>query len=64
MALIPGDQPTFAATILAMEHTISLPRTVLGDAGFASGAAAAKLEARKVEPLVASKHPPGTVAGR
>ena len=36
-----------------MEHTIGLPRTVLADAGFASGAAAAKREAKKVEPLVA-----------
>jgi transposase len=53
MATTPSDQPTFAATILAMEHTIGLPHTVLADAGFASGAAVAKLEARKVEPLVA-----------
>ena len=36
-----------------MEHTIGLPHTVLADAGFASGAAVAKLEAKKVEPLVA-----------
>ncbi len=53
MATTPSDQPTFAATILAMEHTIGLPQTVLADAGFASGAAVAKLEAKKVEPLVA-----------
>lgn len=53
MAATPSDQPTFAATILAMEHTIGLPHTVLADAGFASGAAVAKLEAKKVEPLVA-----------
>src|SRR4051794_36973021 len=53
MATTPSDQPTFAATILAMEHTIGLPHTVLADAGFASGAAVAKLEARNVEPLVA-----------
>src|SRR5881227_1728119 len=53
MATIPSDQPTFAATILAMEHTIGLPQTVLADAGFASGEAVAKLEAKKVEPLVA-----------
>jgi transposase len=53
MATTPSDQPTFAATILAMEHTIGLPHTVLADAGFASGAAVAKLEAKKVEPLVA-----------
>ena len=53
MATTPSDQPTFAATILAMEHTIGLPQTVLADAGFASGAAVAKLEAKKIEPLVA-----------
>jgi transposase len=53
MAITPSDQPTFAATILAMEHTIGLPHTVLADAGFASGTAVAKLEARNVEPLVA-----------
>jgi hypothetical protein len=28
MATTPSDQPTFAATILAMEQTIGLPRTV------------------------------------
>ncbi len=53
MATTPSDQPTFAATILAMEHKIGLPHTVLADAGFASGDAVAKLEARKIEPLVA-----------
>src|SRR4051794_21421286 len=53
MATTPSDQPTFAATILAMEHTIGLPHTVLADAGFASGEAVAKLEARQIEPLVA-----------
>jgi hypothetical protein len=36
-----------------MEHTIGLPHLVLADAGFASGTAVAKLEAKKVEPLVA-----------
>jgi transposase len=53
MATTPSDQPTFAATILAMENTIGLPRAVLADAGFASGEAVAKLEARQIEPLVA-----------
>jgi transposase len=53
MATTPTDQPTFAATVLAMEKTVGLPRTVLADAGFASGAAVAELEARKIEPLVA-----------
>ncbi len=53
MATTPSDQPTFAATILAMENTIGLPRTVLADAGFASGPAVAALKARDIEPLVA-----------
>lgn len=53
MATTPSDQPTFAATVLAMEKTVGLPLTVLADAGFASGAAVAELEANKVEPLVA-----------
>jgi transposase len=49
----PTDQPSFAAIILDMEKTIGLPRTVLGDAGYASGAAVAALEAHQIEPLVA-----------
>jgi transposase len=53
MATTPSDQPTFVATIVAMEKTVGLPRTVLADAGFASGEAVAELEARKIEPLVA-----------
>ena len=53
MATTPSDQPTFAATVLAMEKTVGLPRVVLADAGFASGAAVAELEARHIEPLVA-----------
>lgn len=53
MATTPSDQPTFAATILGMEQTIGLPLTVLADAGYASGAAVAALEARGIEPLVA-----------
>ena len=48
-----ADAPSFAATILAMEHTIGLPRVVLADTGFASGPAVAALEARNIEPLVA-----------
>lgn len=48
-----ADAPSFAATILAMEETIGLPRTVLADAGYASGPAVAELEARQIEPLVA-----------
>jgi transposase len=53
MATTPSDQPTFATTVLAMEKTVGLPKTVLADAGFASGAAVAELEARNIEPLVA-----------
>jgi hypothetical protein len=49
MATMPSDRPTFAATILAMEHTVGLPRTVLADAGFASREAVAEL--RWVHPL-------------
>jgi hypothetical protein len=67
MATTPSDQPTFAATILAMENTIGLPRTVLADAGFASGDAVAKLQARQIEPLVAlartQPHRPPACAG-
>ena len=53
MATTPSDQPTFAATVLAMEKTVGLPQTVLADAGFASHEAVAALEARNIEPLVA-----------
>jgi transposase len=53
IATTPSDQPTFAATVLAMENTIGLPRTVLADAGYASGPAVAALQARDIEPLVA-----------
>jgi transposase len=53
MATTPSDQPTFAATIMSMQTTIGLPKVVLADAGFASGAAVAELEARNIEPLVA-----------
>jgi transposase len=53
MATTPSDQPSFAATILAMEKTVGLPKLVLADAGFASGQAVAELEARHIEPLVA-----------
>src|ERR1041385_5111913 len=41
-----------------MEHTIGLPHTVLADAGFVSGEAVAKLEAKNVEPLVAIAQTP------
>src|SRR5215218_9119105 len=48
-----ADAPGFAATVLSMEDTVGLPRTVLADTGFASGPAVADLEARGIEPLVA-----------
>ncbi|NJL50462.1 MAG: transposase [Blastochloris sp.] len=49
----PTDQPTFAATVLAMQNTVGLPQTVLADAGFASGPAIQRLKDHGVEPLVA-----------
>lgn len=49
----PSDAPSFAATILGMQHGIGLPKTVLADTGFASAEAVAALEAQKIEPLVA-----------
>jgi transposase len=48
-----ADAPSFAATILAMENTIGLPKVVLADTGYASGPAIAALEAKTIEPLVA-----------
>lgn len=48
-----ADQPTFAETILAMEAGVGLPKTVLADAGFASGAQVAALGAKGVDALVA-----------
>ena len=48
-----ADAPSFAATILAMEKTIGLPKVVLADTGYASGPAVAALEAKDIEPLVA-----------
>ena len=49
----PADAPSFASTILGMEHGIGLPKTVLADTGFASAEAVAALEAQNIEPLVA-----------
>jgi hypothetical protein len=48
-----ADAPSFASTILGMEHGIGLPKTVLADTGFPSAQAVAALEARNIEPLVA-----------
>ena len=42
-----------ATTVLVMQATIGLPRTVLADTGYASGPAVAELQTREVEPLVA-----------
>ncbi len=53
VAATTADAPGFAATVLAMERTVGLPRTVLADTGFASAPAVAALEARGIEPLVA-----------
>ena len=53
VAATTADAPSFAATVLAMENTVGLPRTVLADTGFASAPAVATLEARGIEPLVA-----------
>ena len=48
-----SDAPGFAATILAMENTVGLPKIVLADTGFASGPAVEELQTRGIEPLVA-----------
>lgn len=48
-----ADAPSFAATILSLENTLGLPKTVLADTGYASGPAVAALQARGIEPLVA-----------
>jgi transposase len=49
----PSDAPSFASTILGMQHGVGLPKTVLADTGFASAEAVAALAARNIEPLVA-----------
>lgn len=56
VATTPTDQPTFAETILSMEASVGLPKTVLADAGFASGPAVKALQEREIEPLVAIAH--------
>jgi transposase len=53
VAVTPTDQPTFAETILSMQAGVGLPKTVLADAGFASGPAVEALKAKGVDPLVA-----------
>lgn len=53
VAVTPSDQPTFVNTIAAMQTGIGLPKTVLADAGFASGPAVAAIQAMHIEALVA-----------
>ena len=48
-----ADAPSFAATILAMEQTLGLPKVVLDDTGYASGPAVETLQAHGIDPLVA-----------
>ena len=48
-----ADAPSFAATVRGIKQTIGLPKTLLADTGFASGAAVAALQAEEIEPLVA-----------
>ncbi|WP_408903803.1 hypothetical protein [Rhodopila sp.] len=49
---LSADAPSFAATILAMEQTIGLPKTVLAGTGYASRTAITALQTRCIEPLV------------
>ena len=49
----PSNAPGRAARILGMQHRSGLPKTVLADAGFASGEVVASLQARGLAPLVA-----------
>jgi len=57
VAQTPSDTPTFEATITQLCDTLGPPETILGDAGYASGEAVAKLEARGIEVLVAVSRP-------
>ena len=50
-----ADAPSFAATILAMEQTLGLPKVVLADTGYASGPAVKVLQAHGIDPLVADR---------
>ena len=52
-----ADAPSFADTVLSMEHTIGLPKTVLADTGYASGQAVRKLQEKGIDPLVAIGRP-------
>jgi transposase len=55
VARVPSDQPTFAATILAMEDGVGLPTRVLADAGFADEEAVREIEEKDIEALVAGR---------
>ena len=60
-----ADAPSFAATILAMEQTIGLPKVVLADTGYASGpAVAAHMAAgqmrEKIKAIAAKQKPPNS----
>ena len=57
VAQTPSDAPTFEATIEQVCQSLGQPETVLGDAGYANGAAVASLEARGIEVLVAVSRP-------
>ncbi len=48
-----AQTPTFEAAIAALCDTLGQPETILRDAGYASGEAVTKLEARGIEVLFA-----------
>ncbi|NVN38735.1 IS5/IS1182 family transposase [Komagataeibacter xylinus] len=52
-----ADAPSFASTVLSMENTIGLPKTVLADTGYASGQAVRDLRKKGIDPLVAIGRP-------
>ena len=57
VAQTPSDAPTFEETIVQLRDTLGQPETILGDAGYASGAPVAALQARGIEVLVAVSRP-------
>lgn len=54
-----SDAPSFKETIDKLCEEVGTPATVLGDSGYANGAAVADLEARDIEVLVAISRPDG-----
>lgn len=56
-ARLEADAPSFAGTVLSMENTIGIPKTVLADIGYASGQAGPGPAGKGVDPLVASDGP-------